>query len=210
MNNIKLCVFDIDGTLIDTREFIVKAFEYTLEKHGLPVPSRETIIKTIGKPLAVDYQNLTGLTEVTELCTTHRAYQNENHHLTKLFPNVIETLQELRNRGIKIATETIRSKITSAGSLKEIGLDTYIDLSLAIEDVESPKPSPSGTLKIQGHFNIPVSEILLIGDRPHDIEAGKAAGVKTVGVSYGNEGNNIIESEPDYVIDDIKEILDLV
>ncbi len=209
-NNIKLCIFDIDGTLINTREFIVQAFEYTLAKHGLPVPTREEIIKTIGKPLAIDYQNITGLIEVDELCADHRAWQNDNHHLQKLFPNVLETLKELKERGIRIATETVRSKITSSGSLKETGLDAYIDLSLSIEDVENPKPSSHGTLKISNHFSVPVRDILLIGDRVHDIEAGKAAGVKTVGVLYGNDGEKIKEANPDYVISDISEVLDLV
>ncbi len=210
MNNIKLCIFDVDGTLINTREFIVQAFEYTLAKHSLPVPSREEIIKTIGKPLAIDYQNITGLTEVDELCADHRAWQNENQNLAKLFPDVEETLKALKEKGIKIAVATIRSKITSIGSLEQTGLDKYIDLVLSIEDVVNPKPAPDCVIKAGEHFNIPMSEIFMIGDRHSDVESGKNAGAKTIGVTYGNDGGDISKANPDFVIGDIKEILELV
>ncbi len=210
MNNIKLCVFDVDGTLIDTREFIVQAFEYTLAKHGFPVPTKEEIIKNIGKPLAEDYKVFTNLDDTAELCATHRAWQNENQNLTKLFPDVEETLKALKEKGIKIAVATIRSKITSIGSLQQTGLDKYIDLVLSIEDVVNPKPAPDCVIKAGEHFNIPMSEIFMIGDRHSDIESGKNAGAKTIGVTYGNDGGDISKANPDYVINDIKEILELV
>ncbi len=209
-NNIKLCIFDVDGTLINTEEFIVKAFEYTLAKHGFPVPTRENIIKNIGKPLAIDYQTFTNLTDTAELCKTHRAYQNENQNLAVLFPHVKETLEELKNKGIKIAVATIRSKITSIGSLKQVGIDNDIDLNLSIEDVKNPKPAPDCVLKSSEYFNIPLSEIFMIGDRATDIESGKNAGVKTIGVTYGSDGENISLAHPDFIINDIKDLLDLI
>ncbi len=210
MDNIKLCVFDVDGTLIDTREFIASAFEYTLEKFGFQVPSREEIIRIIGKPLETDYQNLTGLSDTAELCKAHRAYQNENQNLIALFPHVEETLKTLKDRGTKIAVATMRSKITSIGSLKQAGIDIYIDLVLSIEDVKNVKPAPDCIINASEHFNILMSEIVMIGDRVMDVETGKNAGSKTIGVLYGNDGEKIKEANPDYTISDMKEILELV
>jgi pyrophosphatase PpaX len=209
-NNIKLCVFDVDGTLIDTREFIVSAFEYTLAKFGFSVPPAKDIMKIIGKPLEIDYQILTGLSDTTELCKVHRAFQNENQNLVKLFANVEDTLKKLKEQGIKISTLTTRSKITSLISLKNVGIDKYIDLILSIEDVAHPKPAPDGILKSGEFFKIPLSEIFMIGDRDVDVQAGKNANVKTIGVTYGAQGGDISKSNPDFAIGDIKEILNLI
>lgn len=210
MNNIKLCVFDVDGTLIDTREFIVSAFEYTLTKHGLPVPTRDEIMSKIGKPLAIDYKNITGIEDTTELCLTHRVFQNENQNLVKIFPGVLETLQKLKDKDIKLVVATNRSKITLHASLQHVGLDNSFDLVISVEDVQNNKPAPDCVLKAMEFFSISPADTFMIGDHGVDIQAGKAAGVKTIGVTYGGAGQAIASSQPDFVINEMKEILDLI
>jgi len=209
-NNINLCIFDMDGTLIDSQEFIVSAFEYTLAKHGLTVPTRAEIIKQIGRPLDIDYKNITGLSDTTDLCATHREFQNNKQDLLKAFPNVAETLKELKNRGIKIVIATNRSKITSLASLESTGVGMYADLILSKEDVKNPKPDSECIIKSMEHFSVGPTETIMIGNTYIDIETGKNAGVKTVGVSFGLGGEEIRKSNPDFVVDDFKEILQLI
>lgn len=210
MNDIKLCVFDFDGTLVDTREFILAAFEYTLRTHKLAVPDREMILRKIGKPLEVDYKAITGLEDTEKLCETHRAFQNQNQHLVALFPGSREMLIELRKQGIKIAVVTTRSKLTSLASIEQAGISKDIDIMLSIEDVVAARPNPDCILKCMDYFSVLPSETLMIGDRVIDIEAGKNAQVKTVAALYGIEGDTILRAEPDLAIHSIDEILSVL
>lgn len=207
---IKLCIFDFDGTLVDTREFILQAFEYTLEKSGLNIPPREEILSKIGKPLNIDYQTITGLSNTEELCEIHRAFQNEHQDLVTLFPDVKDTLTELKKLGIKIVISTTRSKITSLASIEQVGILDYLDLVLSIEDISAPRPDPDCIRKSTERFSALPEQTLMIGDRAIDIEAGKNAGVKTIGVTYGSEGENISKSNPDYTIGEFKQLLNLI
>lgn len=207
---IKLCVFDFDGTLVDTKEFILQAFEHTLKESGLRIPPREEILRKIGKPLAIDYQTITGLLDTEKLCEIHRTFQNENQHLVVLFPEVKDTLDELKSRGIKIVVSTTRSKITSLASITQVGIFDDVDLILSVEDVAAPRPDPDCIRKSMERFSIPPEQTLMIGDRAIDIEAGKNIGVKTVGILYGAEGETITKSSPDYAIKEFKELLAII
>lgn len=206
----KLCVFDFDGTLVDTREFIVQAFEYTLAKHGLEAHSREDILSKIGKPLNIDYQTITGLSDTEELCATHRSFQNEHQDLVVLFPGIRETLLQLRERGIKIVVSTTGSKLTSVASMEQVGILGELDLVLSVEDVIAPRPDPDCIRKSMEQFSLLPEHTVMIGDRAIDIEAGKNIGVTTVGVLYGAEGEKINNSHPDYKIEEISQLLSII
>ena len=203
-------IFDIDGTLLDTTEYIYQAFEQSLEKHGFPALDRGQMSHRIGESLADCYKAFSGASDVEYLMDAHHAFQLGHSHLPIAYEGALDTLEALKKRGFHIGALTSRSAATVQDTLADAGLDEYIEYVLTLDDVIHHKPDPEGIYKHLNYFGISPEEALMVGDSPVDVLAGKNAGVKTVGVTYGFHGDRIVESDPDHVIDDIAEVLDLV
>ena len=98
MDKITTLIFDIDGTILDTQEFIFQATEHALATLGYPVPERSVIAKNVGKSFPEYYFSLTNSKkDIDKLIDIHRAFQYLNINLAKLFPNAFETLKTLKN-----------------------------------------------------------------------------------------------------------------
>ncbi|MDI6716724.1 MAG: HAD-IA family hydrolase [Actinomycetota bacterium] len=210
MRKFKAALFDLDGTLLDTSEFIFQAFENTLSSHGIQPPSRHEISKLVGKPLEYCYKLLSGLANVDELCVEHRLFQANHLKLAKTYPGTGEVLQALKSADLKIATVTTRQRETSLRTLEITNLISYMDYVVALEDVENLKPHPEPVLKALNFLNVEPEGAVMVGDTDVDILAGKNAGTITVGATYGFRGMQIKDSDPDFIIDDIKEIIPLI
>ena len=207
---IQAVLFDVDGTLLDTTEYIYRAFEYSLQKYKQAPVSREIMSYSIGKALDECYRDFTKLEHVLDLMEGHKQFQRENLDLVRLYPHTIDTLEKLRTKGIRIAAITSRAKDTAIQTLESTGAYPLIDFFIALEDVVTPKPDPEGLHKALQFFAVPSDAALMVGDSPVDIEAGRNAKTGTVGAGYGFHGARISESRPDHVIHDIAEILDII
>ncbi|MDP4011278.1 MAG: HAD-IA family hydrolase [Candidatus Roizmanbacteria bacterium] len=205
----KAILFDVDGTLLDTTEYIYKAFEYSLKKHHKPL-KREYIGTIMGKPLEECYRILTSIDDVSKLAQSHNDFQKQNPHLSVLFPNTLKVLRSLKKSNYHIAAVTTRKKNTAIETLQQSGLLPYLDFVVTIDDVVHPKPHPESIQRALDYFGVSPKEAIMVGDSPVDVMAGKNAGTKTIGVTYGFHGDRIVESDPDHVIDDIGEIIDLI
>jgi len=210
MNSIKALLFDIDGTVLDTTDFIILATEHALLTHGLSTPPRAAIASEVGKPFNIFYESLTGIKENQFLQDTHRQFQRSNLHLSKLYPNSIETLTELKARGIKLAAVTTRSRITSLDTLRLAGTLDFWDTIVSGEDAPAVKPDPSPLFLALERLGIEPGAAAMIGDSHFDIQAGINAGTKTVRATYGFHQDHLHEPEPDYFINDIKELLSII
>lgn len=210
MQIFKAVLFDIDGTLLDTSEFIFQAYEHTLATFGYPQSGRSDISKLIGKSLESCYRALTGSDEVENLCEAHRRFQAEHLDLSRPYPKAPDTLRALTDAGIKLAAVTTRARETSIKTLKLAGLLGYLDYVVALEDVENLKPHPEPLLRALGHLEVAPEEAAMVGDTDVDILAGRSAGLVTIGVTYGFHGTSIVQSNPDYTVDDIDEVLPLL
>lgn len=205
---IKAVLFDIDGTLLDTHEYIYQAFEYSLGRHHKPIPRK--ILQTImGKPLEECYRILTKLENVSDLAGSHQSFQVSNPHLVKPFPNTISTLEHLKEKGFLIAAVTTRAGSTVKQTLEETEIIHYLNYIVAFEDVTNPKPDPEGIKKALTYFELKPEEAMMVGDSDVDILAGQNAGVTSVGVTYGFHGKVLEKLNPDYLIDDIKEVISI-
>jgi len=207
--NIKAVLFDVDGTLLDTNEYIYQAFEHSLDLHYEPM-SREILQKVMGKPLEECYRILTEQEDVTELANAHHVFQVENPHLSMPFPNTLKILKQLKKDNYSIAAVTTRARNTAEDTLDESGILPFLDYFVAIDDVANPKPHAEPVMKAVNYFGIDPAEAMMVGDSDVDVMAGKNAGVLTVGVSYGFHGESIVEADPDFVIDDISEIVEIL
>ena len=131
-------------------------------------------------------------------------------HLSTLFPNTKNTLDKIKETGIKTAAITTRSQRTSVHTLELAHIKDKIDVVISGEDGEKHKPHPEPLLRALRQLRVEPEKAVMVGDTDVDILAGKNARTKTIGVTYGFHGKRIIESNPDYVVDDISEIIPII
>lgn len=210
---VKLIILDFDGTLGDTRANIVLTMRQTLAKLGYPEQDEETIAATIGVPLEKGFeQMLPGIDAdgVARCAQTYRAIFQENRKqlVPKVFPNVLETLAALKEKGYVLTIASSRSYGSLKEFLQEMGLAPYITYVLGANSVTHAKPHPEPVLKTMADLGFQADETLVVGDMPVDILMGKHAGARTCGVTYGNASRaDLAAVGADCIIDDFSQML---
>ena len=207
---IRAVLFDIDGTLLDTFDYIYGAFEHTFDAHGIARLSRKEISQLMGRTLEDVYATMAPGCDAIALAETHRKYQEQNVTLAKLFPNTVMVLEALKQRGFKLATITTRSNRTSLLSLEQNGIAELFRCRGVVEDVVRHKPDPEPLLKALNVLGVDTASAMMVGDTSADVMAGKNAGTKTVAALYGFGGERLRDLQPDYAIDDLKELLTII
>ncbi len=206
----KAIIFDVDGTLLNTHEYIFQSFEHSFKVHGLVNLSRKDVVPLMGKPLEECYKILAPQQDNVSLCEAHRGFQEENINLVQPFTNTIKALKTFKEAGVKLGAVSTR-KQTGLQSLEHSGVVDYLDVIITGDDVEQFKPHPEGVLKALAKLQVSPQAAVMVGDTAVDIEAGKNAGTKTVAVTYGFAPREVLESSnPDMIIDDIAELIDLL
>ncbi len=212
MNN-GLIILDFDGTLCDTRDTIVKTLQMTMEKLFLPVADEYACAATIGLPLSEKLQDYVPVVDGGAGSGVRRGVQGhieENKKLLapKVFPNVPETLAELRRRGFVLTIASSRSNHSLMDFVMTFGFDKEISLVLGADDVTKAKPDPEPVLLTLKKLGFSASRTLVVGDMPFDILMGRGAGARTCGVTYGNSTREELQgSGADYVIDDFASLM---
>ena len=208
-----IVILDFDGTIADTRSLIVTTMQQTIAELGLPARTDNQCAEMIGLPLRQSFADLIPMDDTTaDKCdSTYRKFFNENNRpgVVKPFPNVVETIREMYAMGIIIAVASSRGHDTLDEFLKEMGLFGLISCVVSAQDVKNAKPAPDMVDFVLDHSDDNRSDVLMVGDTVFDIDMGKAAGVKTCGVIYGNGKVEELQSA-DYVIDDFRQLLDIV
>jgi pyrophosphatase PpaX len=207
---IKAVLFDIDGTLIDTTNLILSCYRHTFKIHSLKPKSDKEIISLFGKPLEECYGIHFPEKNSKVLGETHLSFQEKNLHLCKSYEGAKETLKMLKEKGIKIAAVSARSKRTTKKSLEETGLIKYIDIVISREDVTHSKPNPEALLLALKALKVSPKHAIMVGDTRVDVEAGKNAGIKTIGVIYGPLGIKLEEANPDLLVSSISGIVQFI
>ena len=214
--NIRLIIFDFDGTLCDTHGVIVATVLQTLQELHLPVATEEAITATIGLPLRECYRHyVPQLDEATlDACedTHHRLFDiNRRRIKPEVFPHVRESLLWLHEHGIKATVASSRTSFSLHELLSDLGLEQSFDYVLGAEDVVRPKPEPEPVLKTLAALDVSAAEALVVGDMPVDILMGRNAGTRTCGVTYGNASRQQLEEAgADFVIDDMEELINTI
>ncbi len=210
--DIKLIIFDFDGTIGDTRRNIVKTLQMTMEAQGLPVRTEEECAATIGLTLNDAFRRLQPQLGAEEAAKCTECYRelfeiNKKELVPQPFPNVISTLKNLKDRGYTMTVASSRSHLSLDGFVRDMKLGGYLTYVLGAEDVERPKPDPAPVLKTLKDMGYSAAQTLVVGDMPYDILMGKGAGTATCGVSYGNSTREeLLASGADSVIDAFSEL----
>jgi len=200
-------LFDLDGTLIDTNELILRSFEHALEQHVPGKYTRADILPHMGRGLFEQMEEFVpGHAE--ELVATYRKFNIEQHDaLVYPFPHVQDVLKRLHAAGCRMAIVTSKMRLTAQMGWELCGLTPYLEAFITIDDVEQHKPHPEPILKAMELLQADPAQTLMVGDSPYDILAGRAAGVATAGVKWSLRGEDGLRPHhPDYLVTDMLEL----
>ncbi len=207
----KTVLFDLDGTIINTNPLIIASFKHTLENYYPGKYTEEDIISFIGEPLETSFQRVDEK-RAQEMVEMYRKHNAEMHdELVEQYDNIETTLQELTDKGIKCGIVSTKTRVMVLRGLKLMKLDHFFDVVVTIDDVQFPKPNPEPLQLAMKALHAEPSQTMMVGDSISDIQAAQNAGVVSVGVSWSIKGRAALESaEPDYIIDDMGELLDII
>jgi len=201
-------LFDIDGTLLDSAQDICGAIQCVLAGTECSPVSFAYLRSFIGLHLLDLFADIFphySAQQYDELIRQYRAtYLARGHTLTKVYPGVAEALAVLGGRK---STATTKGTPTTRAVLEQFGLIRYFDHVQGTDGFPC-KPAPDVVLKSLAELGVGPEDVLLVGDAPADMEAGRRAGVKTCAVRYGY--GNVAEMArfaPDYWVNDLRELL---
>ena len=216
---IKLILFDLDGTLVDSVGDLAWCGNEMLRRLGLPGNDEamarswvgnglERFVKRVltadmeGEPDAELYRR--GLEIFRELYGAHASDRSE------LYPGVIEALEWLATRDLKLACVTNKPEPFTSRLIAAMGLDSYFELVVAGDTTARKKPDPMPLHYAADHFGFEYDQCLMVGDSSNDVLAARAAGFAIVCVPYGyNHGLDIRDSNPDLVVETLTGLSEL-
>jgi len=210
-------LFDLDGTLIDSAQDLVASIQYALESvdSARPVPDQEDILVQVGKPLEtilheLGYPDDPGTTR-NFVDTYRKRYAEHFNDHTKLYPGVEETLQFLRDSGVKLALVTTKHQAQADFTAKACGLEKYFDYIHGWLEGRQHKPHPEPVQTALSRLNVAPAGAIMVGDSEMDVESARAAGAATCAVSYGFRPTwFLISLKPDYLISRITDLVPIV
>jgi len=207
-----LVIFDFDGTLGDTTGIILTTMAATFKAMGQPQMTEAQYRSVIGLPLEKCFSALIPMDEEGE-ARYAAAYRKMFDELDKkgvvtLYPGVLDTLRQMKAAGIKLAIASSRHRHTLDRYVAELGLAELIDMTVGADDVTKAKPDPQPVNIILAAMGVPACEAVMVGDAPFDILMGRAAGCRTIAVTYGNGTAEDLEAAgADFLADSFNDII---
>jgi phosphoglycolate phosphatase len=203
-------VFDLDGTLVDSRRDIAEAANYALEKAGLERLPHDELESYVGDGAPLLMARAARL-EVTDLKTAAMVadfldyYAEHPIDHTTVMPGGLEALDALGDLPLGVCTNKPRR--TSLAVLRGLGLEARFKGVVAGDDLPQRKPDPSMVIESARLLGVAVQSIVMVGDGPQDVLSGRAAGAFTVGVRGGIQAlERLTASAPDLLIDTLAEL----
>lgn len=189
MANIKLIIFDLDGTLTDSLADLTAATNRMLRHFQRPELVPEQVRKLVGEGARRLVERAlpgAGEQEIEEALQLFLAY-NEAHiaDRTVLYPAAVATLALLQGQGRQLAVISNKNAALCRKLLVVLNVDRYFSAVLGADSTPFRKPSPEPLLQLMREFGVTAEETIMVGDSINDIAAGKGAGVLTVGCTFG-------------------------
>ncbi len=208
-----LCIFDLDGTLVDTTEDIAFSVNLVLKKLGLPQLSREQIAAQIGQGAnwllrrslelaGADGESL--LPKARELFLP--IYSENLLRTTKLYPDALPALQSLKRAGHTLSLCTNKPESLTKKMIESLNMSHFFSLILGGDTLKSRKPDPEPLLFSMSKLGFSKTETAMIGDSIYDLQAGQSAGVKTFIVDRTGES----PLPADYRCQSLKECAEII
>jgi phosphoglycolate phosphatase len=210
LENIKAAIIDLDGTMLDTAPDFHVAVNRMRADLGLTPLAMQTIVNFVGKGsenlirrvLAVDYDE----EDVTRhfdqaLASYQEHYLHINGDYASLYPQVIEGLQAMRAKGLRLACVTNKPIAFALPLLEKMGLYPYFEVIYGGDSLPKKKPDPLPLLQVCQDFALAPAQVVAIGDSSNDAQAARAAGCRVLNVPYGyNHGEPIHNVDSDGIV----------
>lgn len=211
MKGYRYILFDLDGTVTDPGEGITNSVMYALKKFGIEESDRRKLYRFIGPPLADSFQEFYGfsVSEAKEGIRFYREYYSEKGILeNKLYPGIEDVFKKIRADKGQIIMATSKPEFFARQILEYFHLDRYFDfIAGATMDEKRVKKGDVIAYALEEKGITDRNQVLMIGDRKHDIQGAKENGLDSMGVLYGYGSREELEmAGADYIAESVEEL----
>jgi len=212
-------LFDLDGTLIDSKPLIKAAFVHALKEasaYDFPV---EGVPPLIGLPLKAMFERVYSERQarapeggVDSVLAVYREYlRHHEKKLLKVFPGVMETLEALRGAGVLLAVVTSKMDSVALRHMKLFSMESLFDTMVFEQDTARHKPEPDPFLLAASRLEVQAELCLAVGDAIADLQSARAAGMRFGAAAWGAEPlEPLLEAGPDYVFERPESLLEIL
>jgi phosphoglycolate phosphatase len=207
-----LYIFDLDGTLVDSRADLTGAVNFCRADLGLPPLSQEVVQEYVGEgavrlleqALGEDQRHL--LAPALDLFRGY--YRAHLLDSTRPYPGITDLLEELRDRGARAAVASNKPEGFSRSILEGLGLTRHFSVILGGDSLPARKPDPAPVRHILAALAMDAEHALLVGDSHVDIETARQSGIPVCAVTYGFERREaLLALRPDFLADEPAQVL---
>ena len=178
-------LFDLDGTLIDSIDLILKSAQFAFAKCGIACPTDAEWLTGVGRPLPVMFGHFAPGRE-PELIAAYREFQLANHDdLVTIYPGVPEMLEQLSTAGHRLGIVTSKVSTLALRGLSLTRIDHHFETIIGMDLCKRHKPDPEPVMIALERLSSGPEGAWFVGDSIHDMESGNAAGVATIGALWG-------------------------
>ncbi len=209
MKQIVLLIFDLDGTLVDTRRDLANSVNFALNALKLPALQIEEVMSYVGDGLkklldrSLPKDGLENIGEVIDIFREH--YREHCLDFSGFYPDVVNILNYFQDKKMTVVSN--KPEEFTRLILEGLRIADFFEIILGGDSLPLMKPDPGPILHILDKLNASNEKTAIVGDGTTDIEAGKAANILTCAVTYGlKEKEVLLKMEPDFMIDDIVEL----
>lgn len=211
----KYILFDLDGTLTDPGLGITNSVMYALKKFGIEVEERTSLYKFIGPPLLDSFQNFYGFTkeESEKAVKYYREYfKPQGLYENEVYDGIEKLLKEIKDSGKKIFVATSKPEEFAVEILKYFDLYQYFNFVGGASMDEKRVKKADVIAYVLKNFGIKaLNEVIMIGDREHDIKGAKQIGIDSVGVLYGyGDYEELEQAGATYIVERPNDVLKII
>jgi len=202
-------LFDLDGTVIDSGAIILASMRHAArEVLGVEVPDEQLMAAVGGPGLEAQMQALSP-DRADELVTVYRAHNEPLHDELICCAGMDEILVQLKDEGRRLGIVTAKRRQTVELAFARIPIEHLFETVVGGDETKKHKPDPEPLLLALERLGAAPDDAVYVGDAPFDVKAAKAAGLYSVGVSWGGiHGRERLEAEePDALVDTTEELL---
>lgn len=210
MRDSAVVLFDLDGTLIDSIALIESSYRHVAKLHTTRGFDREEWLLGLGRPLRWQFEQWTSdPKEIERMVATYREHNNAHHDaMVRPYVGAVEAVSELRRRGVRLGIVTSKLNSGALRGLKRGGFEGMFEVVIGCDDVVAPKPAPEPALLALERLGEGPTNAWMVGDSPHDIHCGQAAGTRTAAVLWGPfQRSSFVGPPPDLWLEHPRELL---
>ncbi len=210
-HTIRLVIFDLDGTLIDSRLDLVHSVNAALRHIGRPELAEDVIASYVGDGAPVLIQRALGGEQVDEATVRKglefflKYYRERKLDHTTVYEGIAQALAVIQNssngKPRKLAVLSNKPVVPSRAIVEALGLGQFFSQIYGGNSFATKKPDPEGALKLLEEFGVPPHHAVIVGDSHVDIATGRNSGMATIGVTYGFAPHTLQDEPPDVLVD---------